>query len=66
MIHSLTFSFFSVETSGGDSLLLSVIEAYCIPTNTSGTAISNINTLLSKARHSIQGTAVDPTTSIDM
>jgi hypothetical protein len=53
-----------VETSGGDSLLLSVIEAYC----NSGTAITNLNNLISKARHSIQGNADhnSPTTSFDM
>jgi len=49
-----------VETSGGDSLLLSVIEAYCITTNTSGTTITNLNTLLSKTRNS-----QDSTTNID-
>jgi Rho guanine nucleotide exchange factor 7 len=55
-----------VETSGGDSLLLSVIEAYCITTNANGTTINNLNTLLSKARHSMQGSIVDPKTSIDI
>lgn len=62
------FFFLLVETSGGDSLLLSVIEAYCTTTTNSGTAITNLNTLLNRTRHSIQGN-VDPhspTTSIDM
>jgi hypothetical protein len=54
-----------VETSGGDSLLLSVIEAYCITTNQSGTAITNLNTLISKTRYSMQGT-IDSPTRIDM
>jgi len=57
-----------VETSGGDSLLLSVIEAYCMMNTNTGTAITNLNTLLSKTRHSIQGTIDNnsPMTSIDM
>ncbi|CAF0752716.1 unnamed protein product [Adineta steineri] len=45
-----------VETSEGDSLLLSVIEAYCISSNNSGTAIAGLNTLIAKARHSISAT----------
>ncbi|CAF0844801.1 unnamed protein product [Rotaria sordida] len=45
-----------VETSEGDSLLLSVIEAYCITNMNSGTAITGLNSLLSKTRHSIPAT----------
>ncbi|CAF1320563.1 unnamed protein product [Adineta ricciae] len=42
-----------VETSEGDSLLLSVIEAYCVTNTNSGTAIAGLNTLIAKARHSM-------------
>jgi hypothetical protein len=48
--------FFLVETSEGDSLLLSVIEAYCITNINSGTTIASLNTLISKTRHSISAT----------
>ncbi|CAF1231352.1 unnamed protein product [Adineta steineri] len=44
-----------VETSGDDALLLSVIEAYCITTSNSKTPVTNLNVLLPKTRHSIQG-----------
>lgn len=54
-----------VETSGGDSLLLSVIEAYCLPTLTNATAITNLNSLLTKTRHSFQGN-IDTTTNINL
>jgi hypothetical protein len=50
--------FLLVETSEGDSLLLSVIEAYCITTANSGTAIAGLNTLIAKARHSISATGM--------
>jgi len=45
-----------VETSENDSLLLSVIEAYCSTNVNSGTALTSLNTLLAKARHSISTT----------
>jgi len=45
-----------VETSEGDSLLLSVIEAYCISNVASGATIANLNNLITKARHSISAT----------
>ena len=45
-----------METSEGDSLLLSVIEDYCITETNTGTAIANINTLTSKKKNSLQGT----------
>ncbi|CAF0872682.1 unnamed protein product [Adineta ricciae] len=46
-----------VETSGDDALLLSVIEAYCVTStpNTTKTAVTNLNVLLPKTRHSVQG-----------
>jgi len=47
-----------VETSEGDSLLLSVIEAYCITTTNSGTSIAGLNTLIAKARHSMTATGM--------
>ena len=49
---------FLVETSEGDSLLLSVIEAYCITSANSGTSIAGLNTLIAKARHSISATGM--------
>lgn len=52
----IQLSFSLVETSEGDSLLLSVIEAYCIPNVSSGTAIANLNTLISKTRNSVSAT----------
>jgi hypothetical protein len=50
--------FYLVETSEGDSLLLSVIEAYCVTNINSGTAIAGLNTLISKARHSTSATGI--------
>ena len=47
-----------METSENDSLLLSVIEAYCSTSVNSGTALSGLNTLLTKARHSISTTGI--------
>ncbi|CAF3413697.1 unnamed protein product [Rotaria sp. Silwood1] len=44
-----------VETSEGDALLLSIIEGYCITTTNTGTAITNLNTVISKKRNSIHG-----------
>ncbi|UJR21197.1 hypothetical protein I4U23_024295 [Adineta vaga] len=45
-----------VETSGDDALLLSVIEAYCVTSNTNNkTTVANLNVLLPKTRHSVQG-----------
>ncbi|CAF4139047.1 unnamed protein product, partial [Rotaria socialis] len=45
-----------VETSEGDALLLSVIEAYCVTNTNSGTAIAGLNSLVSKTRYSISAT----------
>ncbi|CAF3922777.1 unnamed protein product [Rotaria sp. Silwood2] len=45
-----------VETSEGDALLLSIIEGYCVTTTNTGTAITNLNTVISKTRNSIHGT----------
>ncbi|CAF3612241.1 unnamed protein product [Rotaria sordida] len=45
-----------VETSEGDSLLLSIIEGYCMTTTNTGTAIANLNTVISKTRNSIHRT----------
>ena len=45
-----------MKTSEGDSLLLSVIEGYCIAAISTGTAIANINPLASKKNNSLQGT----------
>lgn len=45
-----------METSEGDSLLLSVIEGYCMTTTNTGTAITALNTVIPKTRNSIHGT----------
>ncbi|UJR28286.1 hypothetical protein I4U23_009534 [Adineta vaga] len=56
-----------VETSEGDSLLLSVIEAYCITNNNNtGTAIAGLNTLIAKARHSISTAGISNTTGANV
>ncbi|CAF1590650.1 unnamed protein product [Rotaria magnacalcarata] len=57
-----------VETSEGDSLLLSVIEGYCVTTTSSGTAITAFNNVIPKKQNSIQGTinrtqSITPTTT---
>jgi hypothetical protein len=67
-LNFIYFCYFLVETSSGDSILLSVIEAYCIPTTNSGTAIANLNTLISKTKHPIDQPNIPytPTTSIDI
>lgn len=39
-----------METSEGDSLLLSVIEAYCITNHPTGTAIAQLNTFITRQR----------------
>ncbi|CAF5204296.1 unnamed protein product, partial [Rotaria magnacalcarata] len=56
------------ETSEGDSLLLSVIEGYCVTTTSSGTAITAFNNVIPKKQNSIQGTinrtqSITPTTT---
>ena len=45
-----------METSEGDSLLLSIIEGYCMTTTSSGTAITTLHNVIPKKRNSIQGT----------
>ncbi len=56
-----------METNGGDSLLLSVIEAYYVTNSNSGTAVANLNTLLSKTKSSADQSNIPniPSTSID-